>query len=216
MREGDLVLGFDPGGSKSFGWAVCENRDDLLKVHKTGVASDAEEAFNRAAASLLPDARVIAAGVDAPMFWGRAGNRSVDVSIRKAVGACGHPNAAGTVQQVNSLWGACLAQGILLGNFLHEAFPGAEITEAHPKALLWLLGVATPTRPANGVALSELRQLGGVAGTNVSEHERDAVIAALAAWSMCRREPGWRDLFGEEPNPVLLLGTPVSYWMPLP
>lgn len=216
MRVGDLVLGFDPGGVRRFGWAVCEDRGDLLRVHQCGVASDAEEAFNRAGANLLPDASVVAAGVDAPMFWGRTGNRAVDASIRHAVDASGDPNAAGTVQQVNSLWGACLAQGILLGSFLREGFPDAEITEAHPKALLWLLGVATRAHPASDVTLDELPHLGGATGPAVSEHERDAVLAAFAAWSMCRREPGWRNLFEDEPSPVLPLGTPASYWMPLP
>lgn len=215
MKVGDVVLGFDPGGAKSFGWAVCENRSDLLRVHETGVASDAEGALKRAVATLIPDTCVVAAGVDAPMFWGKTGNRTIDASIRHAVDASGHPNAAGTVQQVNSLWGACLAQGILLGSFLHRTFPDAAVTEAHPKALLWLLGVATRVHPASDVTLDELPHL-SVTRPDVCEHERDAVLAAFAAWSMCKREPGWRDLFGDEPNPVLPLGTPVSYWMPLP
>ncbi len=33
-----IILGFDPGGEGRFGWAVCLDRDDGLRVVATDVA----------------------------------------------------------------------------------------------------------------------------------------------------------------------------------
>lgn len=199
MEVGDVVLGFDPGGSKAFGWAVCRSDGQRLHVQRTGVVSEAEEALV-AVSKILP--HVVAAGIDAPLFWARSGGRRADAIVRKAVQACGHAGASGTVQQVNSLRGACLVQGVLLGHLIHQSIPHALITEAHPKALLWLLKTC------------ELSDLVDGANPAASEHERDAVLAAYAAWMGPRAD--WRNLFEDEPCPVLPLGTPVNYWMPLP
>ena len=212
----DVVLGFDPGGQKKFGWAVCENTGERLRVLKTSVANDAHETITKVSEVLPEGARIAAAGIDAPLFWGKAGNRKVDELVRAAVAERGHVNASGTVQQVNSLWGACLVQGILLGDLLHQRFPEASITEAHPKALLWLLGLAAYARPAESLTLHDLSEWIDGTDVTVSEHERDGVLAAFAAWSMSTKSPGWRDLLESEPSPVQPLGTPVSYWMPLP
>ena len=210
MTASEVVLGFDPGGQKSFGWAVCESIAGRLRVRKTGLTSNAVEAVT----AVLPDSRVVAAGIDAPMFWGQTGSRTADDLVRKALAQRGHPNAPGTVQSVNSLWGACLVQGVLLGKMLHQHCPDAAITEAHPKALLWLLEIATPVRPERNVTLQDLSELVDVTEAKVSDHERDAVLAALAAWSMWRGSSDWRNLYEDEPDPVQPFGTPVSYWMP--
>ena len=49
-----------------------------------------------------------------------------------------------------------------------------------------------------------------------NEHERDATIAAFAAWSMHAGAKGWCDLYPREPCSVKPFCTPVSYWMPIP
>ena len=196
----DIVLGFDPGGANNYGWSICKIDNCSLSIYKTGVASHALEVIRTVSSRLPSNARVLAVGIDAPMFWSGAGNRKVDRIVREALRRRGHPTES--VLEVNSLWGACLVQGILLGSYLHQEF-NVPITEAHPKALLWLLCAAES---------AQLTQL-----TNGrSEHERDAVLAAFAAWSMHHRSPGWRNLYWGEPNPILPLGTPVSYWMPIP
>ena len=198
----DVVLGFDPGGAGNFGWSICKIAGGQLGIIETSVASDALEAIKKVSAALPSNVRVLAAGIDAPMFWSKTGGREVDPIIREAIKRRGCSTAAGTVQHVNALRGACLAQGVLLGLYLHREL-AVPITEAHPKALLWLL---CPEESAQLTQLTNGR----------SEHERDAVLAAFAAWSMYRRAPGWRNLYCDEPKPILPLGTPVSYWMPIP
>ena len=212
----DVVLGFDPGGQNKFGWALGEDLGEQLRMLATGVVSDAQEAVATVSRHLPSKARVAAAGIDAPLFWGAAGNRCVDKLIRRAVAERGHAHASGTVQAVNSLRGACLVQGVLLAKLLTERFLDASITEAHPKALLWLLKHATSTSDPTEAGLQPLSSVIEIDGKGLSEHQRDAVLAAFAAWSMCKRLPGWRDLFPDEREAVRPLGIRVSYWMPLP
>jgi hypothetical protein len=70
---------------------------------------------------------------------------------------------------------------------------GILITEAHPKALLWLLGKATSGLPPRGVMMGDLNEY--VAGNIVegaSEHERDAVLGAIAVFAMESQRTGWQ------------------------
>ena len=148
---------------------------------------------------------VLAAGIDAPMFWGTRGNREIDATIRNALKDTQFPTPGGTVQQVNSLRGACLAQGVLLGKYLHERW-GLPITETHPKVLSHLLSL--PGQPDMEVRVTDLT-------SGLEEHERDATLSAVAAWAMVRRLPGWRDFYAQEPSPVQPFDTPVGFWLPL-
>ncbi len=198
-----VVLGFDPGGAEKFGWSICPIDGGELGILKTGVASDALEVIRAVSSVLPPNTRVLAAGIDAPMFWSTTGTREVDPIIRDEIQRRGCGTASSTVQHPNSLRGACLVQGVLLGRYIRQRFNDVPITEAHPKALLWLLDDTERDR------LNRLTN-------GLSEDKRDAVLAAFAAWSMYRRAQGWRNLYLDEPNPILPLGTPVSYWMPIP
>ena len=200
----DVVLGFDPGGRGKFGWSICEIVGGQLGIIETGVASDALEVIGTVSAALPSNVRVLAAGIDAPMFWSDTGTRRVDRIVKEAVRM--HGGRPLVVLAVNGLRGAVLVQGVLLGSHIHQEL-NVPITEAHPTALLQLPGAAIPCR-----LRAELEQL----RIERSEHERDAVVAAFAAWSMHRRTPGWRNLYWDEPNPILPLRTPVSYWMPIP
>ena len=197
----DVVLGFDPGGRGKFGWSICTVGGGKLCILRTGVASHAKEVMERVSAALPGNARVLAAGIDAPMFWSGTGNRKVDRIIRDALRKRGCPTKS--VLEVNALWGAVLVQGVLLRSYLRQEFNDVPITEAHPKVLPCLL---------DGAESAGLTQL----ANGLPEDERDAVRAAFAAWSMHRRLPGWRNLYWDEPNPILPLRTPVSYWMPIP
>lgn len=167
----DVILGFDPGGKtgRKFGWCICRIGRGQLRVYKADRATNTEDALKQVSSELPRNARVIASGIDAPMFWTDIGERKVDSIIRDAgkdaegkdkkcpnsehhstsVKWCPFPL---NVQEINSLWGACLAQGLLLGRLLHGCPRfDAPITEAHPKALLCLLGKCRP-------GLSELVQ----------------------------------------------------------
>lgn len=208
----DFILGFDPGGKDNFGWSVCGiDGDKLRRPAKTGLANDAQDAIDQVERSIkepsdgLPEEpKVLAAGIDAPMFWSiTGGNRRVDEIVRKALKDKGFPGSiGGTVQDVNSLRGACLVQGVLLGKYLHETYT-LKITEAHPKALRHLLKESGQSGKINPL----IKGLG--------DHERDATLAAFAAWSMHEQSPGWRDLRSSEEDSVQPFDTPVSYWMPI-
>ena len=191
----EIFLGFDPGGEGKFGWSICREDGDQFRQITAGLADHAEDAIEKVL-SHLPRSTVIvlAAGIDAPLFWSRKGNRAIDKVVREAA-------RPANVLEVNSLWGAVLVQGVLLAESLHKHFDDFPITEAHPKALRELL-VELPR---------VLHHFNGE-----TEHEWDARTAAYAAWCMHRQAEGWWDISSREPNPVLLLSRPVSYWLPIP
>jgi len=192
------LLGLDPGGLNSFGWANLRIGESGTPVAlKTGVSSSASAALNEA--SRADGVAPVAVGIDAPLFWVTEGDRSADARIRRLVCAAG--GHSGTVGHVNSLRGACLVQGILAARQVADSWPSATVTEAHPKALLRVhpaaskfLAMHLPNAP--------------------TEHERDAALAAFAAWAAAAHFPGWRDLLPEETAPFFPSGHVVSYWFP--
>jgi predicted nuclease with RNAse H fold len=208
------LVGFDPGGRGKFGWCVVEDKRELpVRVVCVGVADHAEGAV-RAAHEVVQAKKgnVIGVGIDAPLFWVADGCRQVDNNLRQRIRERGAPNAAGTVQQVNSLRGACLVQGMLAGVLSRQRTSGVPISESHPKAALWLLG----RNPAQ-IALPELPEV------NLTEcwhqpdegpHLRDAALACLSAWAMVHEPPDWRNLYPQEQPPISPIAPPLAYWMP--
>jgi len=146
-------------------------------------------------------------GVDAPLWWssGPAGLRKADKWIRDQYHL---PNR--NVQAVNSLWGAVLAQGMMFVARMREAFPNVNVTETHPKAVLVGLGT------------SSWKELFATLVTRVTletqpDHERDAVISAIAAREGF--EGRWtRDLiqnrYPSEQDPLKHWLAPVHYYWP--
>ena len=217
-----LILGFDPGGRNQFGWSVCTtDGEGLSKVKRgQGCADNAQEAFE-AVQGRIEELRseegaslgVLAAGIDSPLLWGQKGNRKLDEDIRKALKKAQKrqrfwPKKRARVLAVNSLWGAVLVQGVLLGKCLHDKYgPDLQITETHPKALLQLL-----KGEADGKILDSL--IDGIK----NEHVRDATVSAFAAWKKQKKADGdgWKDLYklhcdlGDPP-----LDVPSTYWMPI-
>ena len=110
-------------------------------------------------------------GVDAPLWWssGKGGLRKADQWIRRQYGL--HPR---NVQAVNSLWGSVLAQGMMFVTRIREVFPRVNISETHPKAVLVALG-----REPWKVHLASIRTM--VTLDSKPDHERDAIISAVAA-----------------------------------
>jgi hypothetical protein len=210
------IFGFDPGGIGQFGWCVCRaKRAGVMTVIATGTADHAQGAF-AGAQSALPSGEIPAvAGIDAPMFWVTHGGRRADTVVRNAIGRAGAHAPSGTVQHFNSLRGACVVQGLLIAKLLRRAYPGLPITEAHPKALLWLLGIENR---GGKPSLEELGTIGveheSLPSQELSEHERDAALGAFAAASMHFREQGWIDLLRQEEEPVTAITDPIGYWMP--
>jgi len=94
-----LILGFDPGGVRQFGWCIAETTGDgPLRLRKSGTADHAIEAFERVSEFTDNLATVAAAGIDSPLYWMAKGDRRADQAIRAAMRALGATTVHGTVQ----------------------------------------------------------------------------------------------------------------------
>ena len=144
------------------------------------------------------------------MWWSAAkrGDRKADVCLRRKYG-----NASpGKVLAINSLYGAVLAQGAMLAVELRRRFPELPITEAHPGLFLRAWGRCFD----ESKRFDELKDHFDIhVEPGISDHERDAVIAALAAregftgrWS-CDLA---RKRFPEEQDPAAYWLAPMHYW----
>lgn len=173
-------------------------------------AGAVEIAFNKAQEC----GPIEAAAIDSPLFWVSDGDRQADRTVRDAMRRVGAVNVGGTVQHVNSLRGACLAQGMMTAHILRESLPSIRITESHPKALLWLLKIATAQLPVVKITLNDLADFIHSDSRELCEHERDAAIGTVAAWAMLNQQSGWRNLFNDEKKPFAPV-SPVEYWMPI-
>lgn len=174
------VSGFDPGGQGNFGWCVA--RCTPWKVIAAGCADNADDALNRVR-DTLNGACIAAAGIDAPLYWSRKGlGRESDIHIRKQMKKAQAPNPHGTVQAVNSLRGACLAQGIMLALVIEKRFPKCMITETHPKALLACEKRLPNCYRSNSIAKHEM-------------HKRDAEVSAWVAAQTMGEKQKWQNLF---------------------
>lgn len=207
-------VGFDPGGDEQFGWCVLEGTTRPLSLVQSGCVSDAAAAVDAVLRLVGVPPRIDGVGIDSPLFWAPAGRRRVDWIVRAAIKSAGAPNAGGTVQQVNSLRGACITQGVVAAHLLRRAVPGVRITEAHPKALLWLINVASADRRVLDVSTEHLAKFVSCEVAALSEHERDATLGAIAAWAMTSGVAGWRDISVEDRDAVVPF-PPVEYWMPI-
>lgn len=189
-------VGADPGGKKAFGLAMLTASGEA----KTFCVSCADEAINEI---ISWPVQLLGVGVDAPLWWssGLSSGRVADKWIRDTYKM--HP---GTVQAPNSLRGAALVQGVMFVSRLREKFPEVPVTEAHPKAVARALG---------GWDDLAITKLGLVKGNN--EHERDAMLAAIAAREGF--EGRWtKDLSlirgASEQDPKSYWLSPVSYFWP--
>lgn len=198
------VVGFDPGGKNAFGWAVLAYADNQLTFIASGICSDARDSLNSAAGKCPSDP--IAVGIDAPLIWSESGDRQCDRFVRGLVlrkTASTGKRAGSTVSHVNSLRGACLVQGILVAAFSAKKWPSAKITEAHPKALRWILPeVPLPSSCPEGLI--------------EKDHELDAVIAAYTAFHYAKETEGWSNLYKKEIQQFKPCAHAVAYWFPTP
>jgi len=208
-----VYVGFDPGGFGTFGWAVLSGDSLPLRLEDRGIADQARNACEAAMKSAGPNVQAI--GIDAPLFWNSGGDRIADQRVRTAIAKLG--SAGGTVSSVNSLRGACLIQGMMAALICREKLgKEASLTEAHPKALLWLMRLATRERRPADIRLDELGRFVKAEGVfEATDHERDAVLGAITAFAMGSKLDGWQDLYALEPNPMTPLDLRPGYWMPI-
>jgi predicted nuclease with RNAse H fold len=199
----DYYCGFDPGGVRQFGWAVLSSDDDgAVQVCETGCADNAMEVVMRAINAKPGHTHFRGAGIDSPLYWTPTGVRAADRYVRNAAMVAGCRTAGGTVQHPNSLRGACVIQGPVSALLLRRHHAEVQITEAHPKAMLYELQGNATYRHVTDQWVGK------------TEHERDAVLGALAAWAMCNSVPGWVNLFAKEDNVVGVVPPPLGYWFP--
>lgn len=187
-------VGADPGGLNRFGIALLSPRGR----YRSTVVSCADEALEYVARNCEGPPK--GGGIDAPLWWssGPTSVRMADKWIRSEFGI-----SSGTVQAGNSLRGAALIQGAMLVVRLRERFPGIEITETHPKALL---------RGARTSYARFCKQSGLAAGANAAaetDDQQDAVISAI--WARDVFEGRWSRDLTKERNPSEQ--DPSTYWL---
>ncbi|MDP2846604.1 MAG: hypothetical protein Q8O35_00270 [Humidesulfovibrio sp.] len=162
--EDKVWVGVDPGGKKHFGVAII----GVGRRPLTFCANCADEAVD----IVLREASVAPAGlgVDSPLWLssGPSGDRAADCWVRK--------ERRGNAQAINSLRGAVLVQGLMFVQRMRERFPSVNVTEVHPKALLKDKGEGYWTS-----FFTEIGTRTPVAVHSDKDHERDALIAAIAA-----------------------------------
>jgi hypothetical protein len=166
-----------------------------IKSLNCGVTSNACDAVTNIANHCVETPA--AAGIDAPLYWVRKGDRISDKGIRRAVVRAGGHSA--TVAHVNSLRGACLVQGVLAAESLAQRWPSIRITESHPKALLLVCADAKQF-----IAELSFR----------NDHERDAALGAYAALAMCHSLPGWKNWVHSEQDTFVPSAGKIDYWFP--
>ena len=207
-----MFIGFDPGGAGAFGWCVLTGNKAPLQLVARGVSNHASAAV-QSAINAVDGKQVVAAGIDAPLFWQSQGDRQVDARVRERIVQLGA--RGGTVNSVNSMRGACLVQGMMAAILLRVGHENVMITESHPKALLWLLGHAIPGNPPLQIPLCNLKDLVMGDTDGATDHERDAALGAYSAFAMTMRFAGWENLYSHECNPITPLTPVPGYWMPI-
>ena len=188
-----FVAGFDPGGQGSFGWCIARIKSGDVDVIDTDCANNADHAL-ACAMKCPPDGGIVAAGIDAPLYWARNGlDREADIYVREQIKAAGGNSG---VLTVNSLMGACLIQGAMLAQQIEHKYPRCLITETHPKALL-------DCKPQ---CLADIVN-------GYTEDERDAVISAWAAARAHQRDG--QDLFKRDAKHAIhTFLKKTCYWWP--
>lgn len=209
----EYILGFDPGGQNNFGWCLAENSDSLpLTIINSGCVSNASEAF-KAIEKYFRRGTVVGAGIDAPLYWRTDGARKSDQLVRDLIPPIdlGSKNPKSSVLSVNSLQGACLAQGVMIASLLRCEVPKLKITEAHPKAYLKVID------KEKALFIQDPEW-----GKDKGSHLRDAALACVAAWHMLH-PANCINLFAEEQQDAkkqngeifsLIPGPDVEYWFP--
>lgn len=161
-------VGVDPGGIDCFGLAKLDS-NGLFEAKCFLCAEDALKGLVAEPAGI---------GIDTPLWWssGRSAGRKADSWLRRRYG-----NRVGkSVLQINSLSGACLIQGIMFAEQARQRFPNVPITEVHPKVLI-LSNNCELDLDIEWRRFCSLFRIRPKASDVLNEHERDAVVAAVAA-----------------------------------
>ena len=151
--------------------------------------------------------RIIAIGIDAPLGFDYGTDRRIDEAIRHRLKSSGSSSSSTPIAQ-NSLRGACLAQGLLIGHLAIES--GIDlISESFPRAVSALY----PTLQASCMNCSN---------RTVGCHECDATLSAASGWAMrsnfvgesIRGWENWHALQSSALRPDWFVIPDHEYWLP--
>ena len=196
-------VGADPGGKGKFGLAFLDAEQGL----HCATVSSVEDAVK----CVVGKGKPLGLGIDAPMWWSAiaGGDRMADKNVRDAIrGKC--KGRSGTVQSPNSLQGAALIGGAMLAFRVRQEFPRVQITESHPKALLYALRPDGQDHELDDKDVQRFAERFRIPSLEkLNEHERDAAIAAVCAREGFKKH--WRTDLARQPHPSEL--DPRSYWL---
>lgn len=210
--KSEYLLSFDPGGKGKFAWAIINSSLDPSSLI-TGTADNCEQAFTHSLKSF--SGNLICIAIDSPMAWSYSGVREVDNRINKIY--------ANSAQHINSLRGACLAQGIMLLSLIDRKFNSRKnkvfVTETHPKFLKKLLRKTKDNCKEENIIIklaNENYRSFKHKRTDKSRYddEHDAIIGLLSAWAAFTKPNAWINLLEYEEDEYLPLGFRPQYWMP--
>ena len=193
-KRREIVLGFDPGKPGKFGWCVAILKGGYPSKSSTRVCHPMRRMPLQTRSTRWTTTTSWSRPELTPRYIGGPIGHAVDLLVREAIARRGAQNAHGTVQQINSLRGACLIQGVMIGMLLQRRLPRIVITEAHPKALLWLHRIREPLGSHHSRWTCRIHELEKPKVTGDAADIRDAALAALTAWAAVRRPPEWQDL----------------------
>ncbi len=196
-----IWIGADPGGSGNFGLAILkfDGSAQTFCVNCTDEAIDVVKEQVKV--------QPAGVGVDSPLWWssGRSSDRQADQWLRRTYGLSG-----GQVQTANSLRGATLVQGAMFVHRVRQLFPDVGVTETHPKAVWAALKVDNWGIFSKQFSVDVTIQA-------EQEHERDAIISAVAAREGFERRR-LKDLstsrYPSEQDPSQFWIAPIHYFWP--
>ena len=188
-----LIFGYDPGGNGKHGVACLTIESQKITDCESATLKNAKkvlEWFYKY--KVIP----LGIGVDTLTAWsmGDSGWRPADEHLKKILGV-NHQNAGDvndggnnplrSVISSNSLHGAMSVNGMAVILKLREKFSGLPVTEAHPRALYNYLTAEPRGMDCMAQWLTGEPHISNkcpLPWTQIKEHERDAVISALAMY----------------------------------
>ncbi len=181
MISGEVV-GYDPGGDGTHGIAILRVENGAAISLSCITASTVEDVISRIASN----ANVLAFGIDTLTCWstGRCGWRPADRWLRDQ-----YPIVRNSIVSPNGLYGSMGLNGMAILLTMRAKYPGALITETHPKVLYHQLSGLKYDWSQTGKEMTE--SLVGWLGAPIhvqNDHEWDAALSAYSAFQgLCER-----------------------------
>jgi len=223
------IVGFDPGGKGKFGWCIIPvnafvgqgTPTDLdpknvignesqngsqsgTNLVKGGTVANATSAFTAIQNHLSASDSIVAVGIDAPLSYDGRNDRQIDIKLRNT-----WQTIQKSIMRVNSLRGACLAQGAVIAQLMTNHFKSTVISESHPRIIMEWLAIG----PATGFC-TKFHQ------TSDDWRQCDICCAGFAAYSAAAAYQAkngsswqnWTNHYQHQQNQYNVV--PHDYWLP--